>query len=65
MYVCMSISVPECIYALAQDESGVCVLKILTYVVSTVIFQFTYYSETSIHRFRGGSEKETMDPGKQ
>jgi hypothetical protein len=23
------------------------------------------YSETSIHRFRQGSEKETMDPGKQ
>jgi hypothetical protein len=23
------------------------------------------YSETSIHRFRRGSEKETMDPGKQ
>jgi hypothetical protein len=23
------------------------------------------YSETSIHRFRWGSEKETMDPGKQ
>jgi hypothetical protein len=23
------------------------------------------YSETSIHRFRPGSEKETMDPGKQ
>jgi hypothetical protein len=23
------------------------------------------YSETSIHRFRRGSEKETKDPGKQ
>jgi hypothetical protein len=23
------------------------------------------YGETSIHRFHGGSEKETMDPGKQ
>jgi hypothetical protein len=23
------------------------------------------YSETSIHRFHRGSEKETMDPGKQ
>jgi hypothetical protein len=23
------------------------------------------YCETSIHRFRRGSEKETMDPGKQ
>jgi hypothetical protein len=23
------------------------------------------YSKTSIHRFRRGSEKETMDPGKQ
>jgi hypothetical protein len=23
------------------------------------------YSETSIHRFRQGSEKETVDPGKQ
>jgi hypothetical protein len=23
------------------------------------------YSETSIHRFRRGSEKETMDSGKQ
>jgi hypothetical protein len=23
------------------------------------------YIETSIHRFRRGSEKETMDPGKQ
>jgi hypothetical protein len=23
------------------------------------------YSETSIHRFRQGSEKETMDPRKQ
>jgi hypothetical protein len=23
------------------------------------------YSETFIHRFRRGSEKETMDPGKQ
>jgi hypothetical protein len=23
------------------------------------------YSETSIHRFRRGSEKERMDPGKQ
>jgi hypothetical protein len=23
------------------------------------------YSETSIHRFLQGSEKETMDPGKQ
>jgi hypothetical protein len=29
---------------------------------SSVIF---LYSETSIHRFRRGSEKETMDPGKQ
>jgi hypothetical protein len=25
----------------------------------------TTYSETSIHRFRQGFEKETMDPGKQ
>jgi hypothetical protein len=25
----------------------------------------TNYSETSIHRFCQGSEKETMDPGKQ
>jgi hypothetical protein len=25
----------------------------------------TLYSETSIHRFRQGSEKEMMDPGKQ
>jgi hypothetical protein len=24
-----------------------------------------YYSETSIHRFRRESEKETTDPGKQ
>jgi hypothetical protein len=23
------------------------------------------YSEPSVHRFRRGSEKETMDPGKQ
>jgi hypothetical protein len=28
-------------------------------------FLFSKYSETSIHRFRWGSEKETMDPGKQ
>jgi hypothetical protein len=27
--------------------------------------RFQIYSETSIHRFRQGSEKETMDPGKQ
>jgi hypothetical protein len=26
---------------------------------------FSEYSETSIRRFRQGSEKETMDPGKQ
>jgi hypothetical protein len=26
---------------------------------------FYRYSETSIHHFRRGSEKETMDPGKQ
>jgi hypothetical protein len=25
----------------------------------------TIYNETSSHRFRWGSEKETMDPGKQ
>jgi hypothetical protein len=29
------------------------------------IDKYTEYSETSIHRFRQGSEKETMDPGKQ
>jgi hypothetical protein len=29
------------------------------------IHDLSIYSETSIHRFRRGSEKETMDPGKQ
>jgi hypothetical protein len=30
------------------------------------VFQQSHeYSETSIHRFPRGSEKETMDPGKQ
>jgi hypothetical protein len=29
----------------------------------TLSFVATLYCETSIHRFRRGSEKETMDPG--
>jgi hypothetical protein len=29
------------------------------------LYSLNEYSETSIHRFRRESEKETMDPGKQ
>jgi hypothetical protein len=36
----------------------------LTFSTTSIPFHI-YYSETSIHRFRWGSEKETMDPGKQ
>jgi hypothetical protein len=30
-----------------------------------IVHKETKYSETSIHRFHQGSEKETVDPGKQ
>jgi hypothetical protein len=30
-----------------------------------IFMKLGMYSETSIHRFHRGSEKETMDPGKQ
>jgi hypothetical protein len=38
-----------------------------TYMKLIMIMEFVSfkYSETSIHHFRWGSEKETMDPGKQ
>jgi hypothetical protein len=35
------------------------------YVNKQAVKNVSVYSETSIHRFRWGSEKETMDPGKQ
>jgi hypothetical protein len=39
-------------------------IKLLVFYV-VIKYAYTLYSETSIHRFRWGSEKETMDPGKQ
>jgi hypothetical protein len=35
------------------------------YVHEQAVKNVSVYSETFIHRFRRGSEKETMDPGKQ
>jgi hypothetical protein len=56
-----------------RDEAGMCmhtsvclrvhVCILLKQQVSTI--RIHIYSETSIHCFRQGSEKETMDPGKQ
>jgi hypothetical protein len=36
-----------------------------SYIVILGPIMLYEYSETSIHRFCRGSEKETMDPGKQ
>jgi hypothetical protein len=39
--------------------------KTLIYQSKGKVTPVPKYSETSIHRIRQGSEKETMDPGKQ
>jgi hypothetical protein len=40
-----------------------CHHQVVTAYVKTLLLN--YYSETSIHRFRRGSVKETMEPEKQ
>jgi hypothetical protein len=52
-----------------DDNTGSKCVDLLTITSETWsdIYPLTFiiYSETSIHRFRRGSEKETMDLGKQ
>jgi hypothetical protein len=49
----------------SQFHYGHTITSEIHLVVYWIMINDWNYSKTSIHRFRRGSEKETMDPGKR